>query len=247
MLNFDSDHKSFKGNIKEKRGRLIRNTVLAGLMIANLFTFSGCAKEVPCSIEKPHAHLYVYSYSYDKDNPLTTYIPSEKDTVWGRTRTEQYIFINKEEEELLKFAEKRCLYRIDENRESLENIISNLDDQIEFEYSKKVYISVGKGVSRVTKHYWTRDPNEENLTGNTRVCHHIFHVYKIIKNENGKYESIKSDDIDDFSNLPEGYDYIEDPVFFEKEYVNYNKMSEEDINEYRQAYNKEHQKQNKKH
>lgn len=73
MLNFDTNHQYVEGNINEKNGKKKKkNIIIAGLIISNLFTFSGCEKNVPCNINENHAHYYV------NDDGFGRYIVSEK-------------------------------------------------------------------------------------------------------------------------------------------------------------------------
>lgn len=48
---------------------------------------------------------------------------------------------------------------------------------------------------------WTRDPNHDNLTGETRNVHYVFHGYELNKNKKGNYSFTKSkyyDNINEF-------------------------------------------------
>lgn len=211
MLNFDSNHQSVDGNINEISGKkVIRNIVIAGLVIANLFTFSGCSKNYPCDVKEDHAHYYV------SDEDFGRYIVSEKSSVSGLDRSDNYILVNKEEAELLDFVNKNGLFKIDENREAINNLVKNNKDYVEYryEYFYLLPILIGKVVNYIpmTGHSWTTDTNED-LTGEERTCHYVYYGYKVIKNEKGTYELIKSYPVDDLSELPRGYDYIKEKSY----------------------------------
>ena len=219
MLIFDTNHQYVEGNINEKNGKKkIKNIVLAGLIIANLFTFSGCANNVPCDISGDHAHYYV------NDEYFGRYIVSEKSSVSGLNRTDNYIPVSKEDAELLEFINKKGLFRIDENQQAISKITDSHQDFIEYRYSYFYLMPIpivhhtGK-TTYTTFNYipmkgysWTTDTSR-NLTGEERVCHYVYYGYKVIRNEKGTYELVKSDPVDDLSELPDGYDYIKEKFY----------------------------------
>ena len=55
---------------------------------------------------------------------------------------------------------------------------------------------------------WTTDPNHKNLTGRTRLCHHIYYGYKVVYNHAGNMCFDKSEPVDNIYDLPEEYDYF---------------------------------------
>lgn len=214
MLNFDSSHKSVEGNINHKRGKEWFKRILAtGLIIANLVTFTGCAKTVDCDIEEDHAHYYV------SEEDIGRYIVSEKSTVSGLERTEEYVYVTPEEAELLKFMNKKDLYKIDENMDAIKDIEQSNKDYTEYRYMY-IYLQpipiphpTGKSITisysymPVPMYSWTTNQNR-NLTGETRVCHHMYYGYRVYQDENGKYKMEKSELVDDISELPPEYQYI---------------------------------------
>lgn len=215
MLNFDSTHKSIDGDLNKKKGKEWFKRILAtGLIIANILTFTGCAKTVSCEIPEDHAHYYV-SQEYD----MGRYIVSDKSNVSGLEITEGYIYVNEQEAELLKFMNKNNLYSIEENIDSIKTIENNNKDYTEYRY-KYIFMqpvpivhSNGK-FSHVTYQYipipkysWTTDQTR-NLTGETRTCHHMYYGYRIYQDDNGKYKMEKSELVDDITELPPEYKYV---------------------------------------
>ena len=214
-----------KDNIKKK-------AVLAGLVIANMLTVSGCAKNMLCNISENHAHYYV------DDEGFARYIPGkktdnyyvEKSSVAGLNRTEDYVYVNEETAEILKFINKEGLFSIDANQQAISNIVDNQQDFIEYEYNyfyyryEPVYI-YSNGTPKIAYYRavpvyatsWTTDTNGD-LTGNERVCHYVYYGYKIIKNEKGKYEAVKSNPVDDLYELPGEYKYVK-KEFCDVEYL----------------------------
>ena len=214
MLNFDSTHKSVDGNVNKIDGKkLFKRIVAIGLIIANLTTFCACAKTVPCDIEEDHAHFYV------TQEDVGRYIMSEKEYVKGLERPDNYIEVNEEDIDLLEYMNKHDLFKIEDNRDTIEDIEKQDEDYTEYRY-KYIYMqpipvvhSTGKS-SFVTYYYvpmprysWTTDTSR-NLTGETRTCHHMYYGYKVTQDANGKYHMEKSELVDDLMELPSEYEYV---------------------------------------
>lgn len=215
MLNFDKKHSYIDGNINKKDGKkVLKKIIVGGLVVGNLFTFSGCAKDVECPITGNHAHFY-----FNSDSSLGRYIVSEKSHKWSLERQDDYIPVNEEEIKLLNYMDRWGLYRIDENRDAINNITSKINDYIEYSYSvtsepgSYLYHNRDGTVFTVNAkthshtYSWTTDTTK-NLTGAQRLCHFVYYGYKIVKNDKGEYRMIESDPVDDLSQLPEGFDYI---------------------------------------
>lgn len=214
MLNFSDNHSYIEGNINERKGKKkFKKIIISGLIFSNLLTFSGCAKNVPCDISDIHAHYYV------NDDYIGRYIVSEKSSVSGLNRTDNYISVTQEDVDLLKFINKNDLFKISENENAIENITANHEDYKEYRYRyhylmpQPTYIYNGKNMQIIytyipmTGHSWTTNTTKD-LTGEERICHYVYYGYKVVKNEKGIYEMIKSGPVDDLSQLTEGYDYI---------------------------------------
>lgn len=249
MLNFDSNHKSINGSLKEKKKINVRNLVVAGVLISSLALFSGCAKNIDCNIDQLHAHNYVSSEKFDK------YMVSEREYKKSWDRTDEYIIIDGETKELIDFENKEGLYRISHNKDEIKEIISEHCDYKEYRY-KYTYMQaiphtrkIGNSTSVYftyipqTGHSWTVDPNHSRLTGEERVVHYVYYGYKVVKDEKGKYIVIKSEMVDDINDLPEDFVYIKNK-FYKKVYldnkeleVDYEDGPEEDkqLNEEQQA------------
>lgn len=226
MLQFNSEHKNINGSLIKTKDKIkLRNIVLGTLVVSSLFLFSGCAKNVDCNIEVPHAHRYVSEKYLDK------YLVSEKEYVGSWGRLDDYVFVTKEQENLLDFINDKDLYIIENNKEEIKNMVSSHEDYIEYRYSYTYMMpiphhrKIGK-ISTVSythvpqiRHSWTSDPNHSNLTGEQRVVHHMYQGYKIVTNEKGKYEIVASDFVENIEDLPDEYKYISSD-FCKKVYLN---------------------------
>lgn len=215
MLKFDSTHKSVDGNINKIDGKkILKRAIAIGLIIANLTTFCACAKTVPCDIQEDHAHFYV-----SQEQDIGRYIMSEKEEIKGLERTENYVEVNEEDAELLQFMNKHDLFKIEDNREAIENIEKNDTDYTEYRY-KYIYLqpipivhNTGKSTF-VTYYYmpvpqysWTTDTTRD-LTGETRTCHYMYYGYKVYQDAHGNYQMEKSELVDDLMELPSEYEYV---------------------------------------
>lgn len=215
MLKFDSTHKSMNGNINKIDGKkLFKRVIAIGLIIANLTTFCACAKTVPCNIEEDHAHYYV-----SQEQDVGRYIISEKEEVKGLERTDSYISINEEDVELLEFMNKHDLFKIEDNKDAIENIEKKDQDYMEYRY-KYIYMQPVPHVHTngkntfitysyipVPQYSWTTDTTR-NLTGETRTCHYMYYGYKVYQDAHGKYQLEKSELVDDLMELPSEYEYV---------------------------------------
>lgn len=215
MLHFDDEHKTIKGSLKKSKEKLkIKDMLIAGILVTSVFLFSGCAKNVECHIEEPHAHKYVSEYQLDK------YVISEKEHIGSWGRLDDYILIDKKDEKLMDFINDNDLYIIQNNIDEMRQMASEKHDQTEYRYSYKQTIlipqirKVGKVTTVtqmpyvVTNYSWTTDANHPNLTGEQREVHHMYRGYKIQKNEKGKYEIIASDLVENIEDLLPEYPYV---------------------------------------
>ena len=136
MLNFDSNHSHIKGNLNSRVGKLIVTLIIMlGLSISGLTLFSGCQRTADCDIDETHAHYYV------NDDGLGRYIASEKVSVSGLNRTEEYVITNKSDKELLEFLNKNGLFKISDNKDVINNIVLEHSDFKEYRYQYYYYIN----------------------------------------------------------------------------------------------------------
>ena len=206
MIKFDSTHTTVDGKLEERLGkRLARKILASGLIVANLFTFSACAKTQECDIPETHAHYYTNEYDFGR------YIVSEKETVDGLTRTDNYKEITKEQEDLLRFLNRNRLYRIDENYEAIKNVEDQCQDYKEYKNEdmglKFILMPSGFKLFPTMKDKWDENPGH-NYTGEERTNHFMFYGYKVIDKGNGNYKLERSDYVDSIDDLPAEYEYV---------------------------------------
>lgn len=186
---------------------------LSGVVLVLVGSLTACGKKAECNITGNHAHLFKNEKGYIR------YIDKEYLTYEGYTRYEDYQNIDGQEE-LYKFLDKKDLMRIDDNLDLLLAIQDTNKNYTEYRY-KYTYMQpiphtmrVGKVTTTYftyiphTRYSWTSDPNHSRLTGETRLCHHVYVAYKIEKDEKGKYVLIPSPQVDDITTVMEEYPYI---------------------------------------
>ena len=77
-----------------------------------------------------------------------------------------------------------------------------------------------------TSYSWTKNADHSNLTGKARKVEHKYFGYKIIVNENGEFEAIKSPLVSNIIYLPKGYIYVKED-FTEIVYTYINEYTDE--------------------
>lgn len=227
MLEFNSEHKSFEGSIKEKRSRKMKSLFICGILVSSMFFFSGCSKEVECDISGTHSHYYVNDKSFDK------FVMSEKETIGYWKRTEQYLLVDEEQEKLINFENNYNLYRIDLNKEKIDKIVSLQEpDYIEYEYieNKPEYIPVQIGPLTVRISYMiperkmTRDSKHPDLIGYKRIVYQAYYGYKVEKDSKGELRTYISELVKHLDDLPDEFIYVK-PIFYKTVYEETDKMN----------------------
>ena len=186
---------------------------LSGAVLVLVGSLTGCGKKAECNITGKHAHLYKNEKGYVR------YIDKEYLTYEGYDRCEEYVSIEGEED-LYKFLDKKDLMKIEDN---LDLILATQEAQVDYTEYRYRYtymqpiphtMRVGKTTTTYftyiphTRYSWTSDPNNSRLTGQTRLCHHVYVAYKVEKDEKGKYVLIPSPDVEDLSTVMDEYPYV---------------------------------------
>ena len=186
---------------------------LSGAMLVLVGSLTACGKKAECNVGGSHAHLY------KNDEGYIRYIDKEYLSYDGYLRNEEYIDIEGQED-LYKFLRKKELMRIDDNLDLILATQESQEDYIEYRYRYTHmqpiphFRRIGKMSSIYytfipqTRHSWTTDPNHPRLTGETRVCHHVYVAYKVEMDEKGKYVLIPSPDVEDLTTVMDEYPYV---------------------------------------
>ena len=179
-----------------------KSLISLGLFI-NILLASGCSKTVECDISENHMHKYRSSIGIER------YVSGEEDYVRNINdntyyRTNEYVELNSENEQLYRIISNNDFVSIDDNRELLYNISDNLKDYYVFEYyyyvteyhTKTVRNADGSTSTErteesVRKYDWTTDPHHENLTGDKEIMTNVFYGYTITYKDGVGYRVIK--------------------------------------------------------
>ncbi len=210
MLKFDSNHKELNTNIKKRKASKTKQLLVSGILATSILLFSGCAKTVDCDILRDHAHLY------EMQNWYSRYIVSEKEIVNSFKRTDEFIYVDLIDVQILEYINKHGLYEININKDTINNRVNGFTNFIEYEYLDEWYENVPRWVDDDVFYFpeyrsdlkWTTNPNEKNLTGNERIKYYVYHGIKLEMDNSGKIQQIKSEPYLSFDEIPEEYNYI---------------------------------------
>ena len=167
-----------------------------------LSIMSGCAKNVKCDIDKPHAHMYV-----NESNGLKRFIESEKEKNFsGDIRTDDYAYLD---DYINKIIDNK-FYRIKDNKEALESVLSTYQDYREVytnDYRYGTYIGYDYGYNYMTGDYeyfygqhtgyhwdwdWDPIPMDQYTNEKVREVTYTFKFYKMDSNGNITSKNFKS-------------------------------------------------------
>lgn len=178
-------------------------------------------KKSDCQIEGFHLHKY-------EKSGMIRYLPRENLSFQGYDWTNDVRFVRENDQEVVNFYEKKKLLRIKDNIDFIKKQQRTLHDYREYEYEYVHFILVGKVLVPRFDTDWTSKPTNEDLTGETRICHHMFYGYKIVK-ENGILHLEKSPLVDDLLEIKDEYPYFKEKyiekVYFEDKQKQFKKKN----------------------
>ena len=165
-------------NIKLNMKKL---AAMSGLSIV-LLTTSACSEKAKCDVEGKHLHKYQDDYGY------VVYIDSEDIQYREYTRTDEYIVPTFMQERNLGIQKTSRLLRVKDNADIINNKLESYNeyDHIEYEYTFNTYLTPKFKDNiyyriPIDNKAWTIDPNHDNLTGKTRLCHYTLKTLDIYK------------------------------------------------------------------
>ena len=180
-----------------------------------LFMTGGCSKKAECKIEGLHAHKYV------NDKKMVRYIDQEYLNYEGYERQEEYIALDEIERKFYRFLDDRNLLRIDDNIDAIKCAQAENQDFTEYcyleQYKRFVPMRLGKVTTIIpvnsVRTKWTRVPNHECLTGESKNYTYSYTSYKIEIDENGNYVLIPCPDHKDILSHKDEYPYIKEEYY----------------------------------
>lgn len=206
MLEFNNEHKKLNGSLKNRIGMRTIKTITVGTLIITITLFSGFRKTQKCDISDKHAHKYVYDEYFD------AFHLGEEDYLGKWQRTEEYILIDDKDEKLIEFESSNGLFKIADNKEKINKQIRELEVYTIYEYNSTNTRQIEENGEITTIkeeiHGWTKDIRHPGLTGKYKTIEYSFYGYKIVENENGEFELVRSPMVSNFSDLPEEFIYV---------------------------------------
>ena len=182
-----------------------------------------------CNDRSYHLHKYV------KDG-LVRYFPKEKLNYRGYKWTDEYVYVSRDEEELVNFEQRKELIKINDNIEYLNAERESKKDFVEYQYeytetwTTMQPVQIGKTTSyypvihEETEYDWTSNPKHSGLTGLARTGHHVYVAYKVERNKRGKLTLVESPEVENLIDIKDEYPYItEDHIV-----INYTKFKLEE-------------------
>lgn len=215
----------------KNRFKLVKKAVSSTLILASLTSFTGCVKEIDCSINVEHVHLYL-----NNNTKLSRYIESEKEYVGNLYRTEDYLTMTDE----LNIISDNGLYIVEDNIEYITHKLSENQptrQSYTYDYIYGTYYGYGYGYNmhngKYEYHYglqtgwhygydWKEISLDEYTNDKVRDITYKYRFYKI--NEDGTVFSCLFDSLEE---VPVEYKYfkadqlvqqiISDEYYLEKE------------------------------
>jgi len=182
-------------------------------LIISMF-LSGCSEKSECEIPSRHIHKYIKQI--DDDISIERYIDDEHLNLYGYQWNNEYIEINKTDEEIYKVLRRNDLFDGVTNWEYLYHKMATYHDYLEFYYhytTTETYTTTDSNgktqvkTRTVTHNGWTTNPNRAHNTGRTRLYHHRYYGCRIIYKD-GKFRVEKSQAVDDIREIINDYPYF---------------------------------------
>lgn len=177
-------------------------------------TITGCGEKSDCEIPSRHVHKYVKAF--DNDIKIEKYMDKETLDYFGYHLTDDYIEMTKEDEKFYKLIGRKGLFNGKDNWDYLYNVMATHHDYLEFYYEYttiETYTETDEDgnievKTRVVEHNgWHKNPYDSDNTGKTRLYHHRYYGYNIIK-KNNKFKAEQSEAVDDIRKIIDKYPYF---------------------------------------
>ena len=190
--------------------------VLPTLLFTSII-LSGCtnvkAATSNCDISEPHVHTY--TKVMDNGHMVKTDMASEALVKNGYNWTENCYAVSPEEAAIYQFMALNKVFLGRENWDYLFAQMAHSHDYMEYYYEyytpdtieKEGYMGE-KYIAHINRKHcgWTKNSHSDFLTGRTRIYHHQFYGYKIVK-ENGRFYLEKSPLVDDIREILDAYPF----------------------------------------
>lgn len=192
---------------------------IAPIALVTTILLSGCGEKSECDIPTRHVHRYTKSIS--DEIQIETYRDSETLYSYGYNWNEDYIEINKVDEEFYRVIGNKGLFEGDVNWPYLFNKMAEQEDYLmyfyEYDQLETYTVTDSDGnvqvKTRIVHHSgWHSNAYDSDNTGLVRLYHHKFFGYRVV-NKNGKFKLEQSPIVDDIRQVINDYPYFsEKPV-----------------------------------
>lgn len=184
-----------------------------------LVLLAGCGEKSQCEI--PSRHVHKYTKEFEDGTSIVNYLDEEYLSTYGYNWSEEYIEINKVDEEIYRLLNSKLLFDGVDNWEYLFNQMASYHDYLRYYYYYTTYETRTKTDSKgntitytetVVHEGWHNNKYDSNNTGKVRLYHHKFYGYRVIY-DNGRFKLEQSPLADDIRQFIYDYPYIgERPV-----------------------------------
>jgi hypothetical protein len=159
-------------------------------LVAGSLTLSGCGSEPSCGITN-NSHVHLYTKEINDDITISKYKDSEQPVDFNNFHwNEEYIEINKIDEEFYRELSNNGLFNGIDNFDYLYYEMSNNEDYLEYNYTytttETYYTYDDKGNpiphTKTVEHDdgWTKNKMHSDKTGKVRLCHYMYYSYRLI-------------------------------------------------------------------
>ena len=186
---------------------------LIPFVLAASLALTGCSEKVDCDISNRHFHRYHKDIAGDIG--IDTYLDGEYSSLDGYERTEDYIELTKQDENVYRLLEKLMVG--EDNFDYLYYLMASKKDYFKFHYefdTVESYTVEDDEGNKITKwrtvHHegWHTNPYDSDNTGLVRLYHHRYYGYRIVLNSNGKFVLERSPAVDDIREVLDEYPYV---------------------------------------
>jgi hypothetical protein len=182
--------------------------ILAGSIFASGLTGFAYANAttMDCEVGDTHGHVYTSGTGY------VTVLESEKQHVGDLFWTDNVVELTEE----MALMQKYKLLKIEDNVEALnkEFIQNQSFTEYEYTYTYNGRVTVKVGGAMVSKKRtrtssdWSTDPDVLDATGRARDTNYQYYGYKLVEKENGSFELVRSELVDDIFDIANEYPYF---------------------------------------
>lgn len=197
----------------------IKLSIISGILSLSLIIPGaiGFKKDKKCDITDTY-HAHQYEMTTNSGVTLKNWRISEKDRIGSFYKTNEFIPTTMEDIEAFKCLDSS--FYASDGIDYINHELKTNKDYMEFYYyytedvirTRTVYDDEGEShtetyIETVTHSGWSSNPRHEGNTGEVRVCHYVYRLFKLMQDSNGNFKRIYSDYVDDPREIMDEYTY----------------------------------------